>query len=319
MSKVTVTESYLEGIGDAIRNKLNTSQGYTPGQMAAAIQSIPTGGITPTGTINITQNGTADVTQYATADVNVPNSYAAGDEGKVVQNGALVAQTSETVTQNGTYDTTTKNEIVVNVQGGGTPNLQDKTITQNGTYTADAGYDGLGTVTVSVSGGGSSNLYEFDYTKYSGTVDSVQYSTSGARFSSSNSAIFIPFLKNGMNIEMDVAEMALNANENRRFFMVTYNKGLVYRNTGAWGLYGTSWEMSDITDGSFFDDCTVKINIDSTGKWHIYKDGVLVWEPSTAVSAEQSYEGDYTKGLCSIGSGSGTSINNALITGVRVY
>jgi hypothetical protein len=119
MSKVTVTESYLEGIGDAIRNKLNTSQGYTPGQMAAAIESIPTGGITPTGTKSITQNGQTDVTQYATADVNVPNSYAAGDEGKVVQNGALVAQTSETVTQNGTYDTTTKDEVVVNVSGGG--------------------------------------------------------------------------------------------------------------------------------------------------------------------------------------------------------
>ena len=319
MSKVTVTESYLEDIGDAIRGKLGTSQEYTPGQMVAAIESIPTGGIAPTGTINITQNGTADVTQYASAAVNVPNSYAAGDEGKVVQNGALVAQTSETVTQNGTYDTTTKDEVVVNVQGGGTPNLQDKTFTQNGTYTADAGYDGLGTVTVNVSGGGSSNLYEFDYTKYSGTVDEVQYSTSGARFSSANSAIFIPFLKNGMTIEMDVAEMNLNASENRRFFMVTYNKGLVYRNTGAWGLYGTSWEMSDITDGSFFDGCTVKINIDSTGKWHIYKDGVLVWEPSTAVSAGQSYDDYYTKGLCSIGSGRGTSINNALITGARVY
>lgn len=185
MSKVTVTESYLEDIGDAIRNKLNTSQGYTPAQMAAAIESIPTG-ITPTGTINITQNGQTDVTQYASAAVNVPNSYTQADEGKVVQNGALVAQTSETVTQNGTYDTTVKDEIIVDVPtanlgtksitqngtynasgdsldgysqvtvnvSGGTPNLQNKTFTQNGTYTADAGYDGLGTVTVNVSGGG---------------------------------------------------------------------------------------------------------------------------------------------------------------------
>lgn len=152
MSKVTVTESYLEGIGDAIRNKLNTSQGYTPGQMAAAINSIPTGGITPTGTINITQNGQTDVTQYASAAVNVPNSYTAEDEGKVVQEGELEAQTSETITQNGAYDTTTKDEVVVDVQGGA-PNLQDKTFTQNGTYTADAGYDGFDEVTVDVSGG----------------------------------------------------------------------------------------------------------------------------------------------------------------------
>lgn len=32
-------------------------------------------------------------------------------------------------------------------------NNQDKTITENGTYTADAGYTGLGEVTVNVSGG----------------------------------------------------------------------------------------------------------------------------------------------------------------------
>ena len=71
MSKVLVTEDYLEDIADAIRGKLSSSDTYTPGQMAGAIESIPTGGITPTGTINITENGSVDVTQYATANVNV--------------------------------------------------------------------------------------------------------------------------------------------------------------------------------------------------------------------------------------------------------
>ena len=199
MSKVTVTESYLEGIGDAIRNKLNTSQGYTPGQMAAAIESIQTGGITPTGTINITQNGQTDVTQYANADVNVPNSYAAGDEGKVVQNGALVAQTSETVTQNGTYDTTTKDEVVVNVQGGA-PNLQDKTFTQNGTYTADAGYDGFDEVTVNVSGGGGS----VDFSKQNSRLTGNCYIKEGrvAGFTSSAS-LFQPLDASGADLVVD--------------------------------------------------------------------------------------------------------------------
>lgn len=41
------------------------------------------------------------------------------DEGKVVSNGALVSQTSDTVTENGTYDTTLKNSVTVNVSGGG--------------------------------------------------------------------------------------------------------------------------------------------------------------------------------------------------------
>ena len=74
----------------------------------------------PTGTKTITENGTGiDVKDYALADVNVPNSYSAGDEGKVVSNGALVAQGSQTITQNGTYDTTLISELVANVSGGG--------------------------------------------------------------------------------------------------------------------------------------------------------------------------------------------------------
>ena len=87
------------------------------------------GGDAPTGTKNITTNGLHDVAEYASADVNVPNTYTASDEGKVVSNGALVGQTSATKTENGTYDTTLNNEVVVNVpQPSGTVN-----ITQNGT------------------------------------------------------------------------------------------------------------------------------------------------------------------------------------------
>lgn len=73
--------------------------------------------------LSATQNGTytpsSGVDGYSPVTVNVPNSYEAGDEGKVVSNGALVAQGSQTITENGTYDTTLNNEVVVNVSGGG--------------------------------------------------------------------------------------------------------------------------------------------------------------------------------------------------------
>ena len=69
--------------------------------------------IRPTGTKQISQNGTSDVKNYESANINVPNSYDAGDEGKVVSNGALAAQSSQTVTDNGTYDTTLKNSVTV--------------------------------------------------------------------------------------------------------------------------------------------------------------------------------------------------------------
>lgn len=42
MAKVTLTESSLENIADAIRAKLGVQTTYKPGEMAAAIQSIPT-------------------------------------------------------------------------------------------------------------------------------------------------------------------------------------------------------------------------------------------------------------------------------------
>lgn len=45
------------------------------------------------------------------------NEYTPADEGKVVDNGALVSQTSTNITANGTYNTTLNNEVVVNVSG----------------------------------------------------------------------------------------------------------------------------------------------------------------------------------------------------------
>lgn len=72
--------------------------------------------------ITIMENKTVEApegTAYNPVTVNVPNTYAAGDEGKVVSQGALVAQTSTTITENGTVDTTLNNQVVVDVQAGG--------------------------------------------------------------------------------------------------------------------------------------------------------------------------------------------------------
>lgn len=70
----------------------------------------------------ITENGTYlavddDADGYSSVAANVPNTYTESDEGKVVDNGELIAQTAraESITANGTYDTTTNNSVMVNV------------------------------------------------------------------------------------------------------------------------------------------------------------------------------------------------------------
>lgn len=141
----TQLDSDLISIANAIRTKGGTSaQLEFPNGFISAVQAIPTGG-SPTGTKQITTNGTGiDVASYAYADVAVPNSYSAGDEGKVVSNGTLVSQISDTVTTNNTYDTTLISSLTVNVNGGSLPSMLDKI--DAGTTTLEADTD---TITIS--------------------------------------------------------------------------------------------------------------------------------------------------------------------------
>ena len=115
----------VDSIATAIAGKGGTLPN-NPGLMdfPGAVNSIP--GASTLGTKSIVANGTYQAESdnldgYSSVSVAVPNSYAAGDEGKVVNSGALVAQTAypSTVTANDTYDTTNYNSITVNVSGGG--------------------------------------------------------------------------------------------------------------------------------------------------------------------------------------------------------
>ena len=73
MAIVTINETNLTNIAEAIRGKNGETTTYKPNEMAAAIEAIQTG-IEPTGEIEITENGTYDVTDYATAIVAVEGS-----------------------------------------------------------------------------------------------------------------------------------------------------------------------------------------------------------------------------------------------------
>ena len=84
-----ITESYLTDIADAIRAKNGSSDTYTPPQMAAAIEAIPTGGGVDVEALSVTQNGTYTApTGKAYSPVTVNVSGGGGSEGVYVGTGA---------------------------------------------------------------------------------------------------------------------------------------------------------------------------------------------------------------------------------------
>lgn len=95
--------------------------------------------------LDITENGTYTAAEgvdgYSPITVSVPIP-----DGYIIPSGTL------NITENGTYDVTEKASAVVAIPERQIV-LQDKTIEENGIYSADTGYDGLGQVTVNVSGG----------------------------------------------------------------------------------------------------------------------------------------------------------------------
>lgn len=68
MGKIVTDSQNYSDIADAIRAK-GISGTFKPNEMADAIESISSGGITPSGSINITDTNPIDVTNYATAQV----------------------------------------------------------------------------------------------------------------------------------------------------------------------------------------------------------------------------------------------------------
>ncbi len=362
----------------------NVPNTYTSGDEGKVVDN---GALVAQTSKNIGTNGTHDTTKNNSVVVNVPNSYSASDEGKVVNSGALVAQTSQNITQNGTYDTTLKNEVVVNVSGGGgniailldeheykdtsggsftyektvtipknsrysiavisysnAPTIKINNVSQSYSfysandyiyyYTSELALSVGDEISISVTnsgksaayaqiidldaGGGESTIIEsWDLTdSLIGTqrewileTGNVVLGNNGAIFDSTNDYLkltdwrIVP-----ITIELDIVSMSLQSGTHRRFVMADDSRGFIYRSNGTWAFYSNTWEESSITDGNYFNNCKLKIVIDASGYWHIYKNDVLVWEPSLVLKPTSIILGS-----------SATSINNAIISAMRIY
>ena len=109
---------------DVVNNELKGISG-----IEVMVGSPDTKLIDKTITANNTYNAIDDnANGYSSVIVDVPNTYTAGDEGKVVNNGALVSQTSTSATTNGIVDTTLNNSIDINVPNTYTVNDNGKVV-----------------------------------------------------------------------------------------------------------------------------------------------------------------------------------------------
>ena len=219
----------------------------------------------------------------------IGNAYSAGDEGKVVENGALVAQTSLDINENGTYDTTKNNEVVVNVGGAG------KTLIANWDF---------------------SQSHIDTINGLEATTYSTQTTAEGEQITTTYGYINFPIeiKANARAYEIEVGNTNFQANAVNRFININ-GQGLTYMGNNVWGFSnGNNQRATDtnITDVNYFKNSTVRIEVELLGNWKIYKDGVLVYSPDVAYSFVNN-----TKDL-SIGSTS-SSCSGATIKGVKVY
>lgn len=214
------------------------------------------------GTKSVTQNGTEDVTNYASVSVSVPNSYSASDEGKVVNNGALIAQTSDTVTANDTYDTTLINSLTVNVSGGGGISVDDiaQNIAPSGVVTLSNSATSLGQY--ALAGKPITNIYAPSVTSIATySLQNTQITTiTDANFpvyGHEDLAIVLLRMSSLVSIKLSGEKIALssgsgalrdNANLERvEFPNCAKNVGASYKSMGSSCFYGdTKLEFADL-------------------------------------------------------------------------
>lgn len=154
---------------------------YTTGAVTVAAMPTGTAG-TPTATKGTVSNHAVTVTPSVTNTTGYISGGTKTGTGISVSASELVSGT-KTITENGTgIDVTNYASVDVDVPSSST--LVTKTITANGTYNASSdSADGYSSVTVNVSGGGSSNFIQGTFTAgEAGSVQTITLPYSGNGF-----------------------------------------------------------------------------------------------------------------------------------------
>lgn len=269
----------------------------------------------PDQRVLVTESYLEDIADSIRAKLGTAREFTPGqmsDAIDQISGGGGITVEPLSVNTNGTYTAPAgKAYSPVNVSVPGSATLIAKNITQNGTYNASSdNADGYSSVTVDVPDGGIIKVDRRNWGSY--TDHGVDFNSGQMEFNLRTDYVRIsPVKPVGITVEVDIASMTMTlGNYHKRFVMASETRGLVYRkDTSKWGFYVTAWEDSDISDINYFDDSTIKIEIDSNGYWHIYKDNTLIFEPAASLNLT-----DFQ-----IGSSGGQSIDAAIITGIRIY
>lgn len=143
--------------------------------------------------------------------------------------------------------------------------------------------------------GGGDAFLAFDFTKWgTRSIGAVSFSENGADFNESTSQIILykspggsTFTNFTVYVDTGAIGFSSTTTTHKRFIMANETNGLIFnRNDHVWGFYtsGGSWKNTQISDPKFFENCTIKIYVDSSSLWHVYKDGELVFEPDGAIN-----------------------------------
>lgn len=171
-------------------------------------------------------------------------------------------------------------------------------------------------------GGGSGSpvlLYKWDFTKSltdevggkTATLYGATRDVNGLHLAGVSQYVYLGTLALSNNtIEIDFSSTnKQSGGTNVHGRLVTYNNnaGLIWRYTGKWSIYTTSWQDSTFTDPNYFSGHTLKIYLDDYQKPWIYRDNDFMFKGNAMWS-----------NVTEIGSNSNAYFN-ADITEVRIY
>lgn len=193
------------------------------------------------------------------------------------------------------------------------------------TYTAGPGISITNGV-ISATGETETQPIYFDFTKnmidknhFVCPISSTKNINNGLTFNVATDYFELNKYLYGVNMAYEIDIDSLNIQDVTRqnvlfrFISDNLNGGFAYHyQTLKWAVWDRTngWQDSDIADKDYFDNSTIKIIIDNLGKWHIYKDDTLIFEPTNALEST-------TTGF---GLGSPTAaITNITINSFKIY